>query len=120
MVKKVKEKTKQKVEHLKINSKAKDFLYSLKRRGETYTDLVIRICTHYIEKHPIFSPEFDKLPVEFQRKVKTIIKERGIPKTKVMEKYEEVFNLDFITTAPTEEIRHLWTTNFLDSFFKKE
>lgn len=47
MVNMLNNKIKEKVEHLKINPKAKDLLFSLKRRGETYTDLIIRIGEFY-------------------------------------------------------------------------
>ena len=38
-----------KIEQLKINSEAKDLLYYNRKRGETYSDIIIRVFTEWIE-----------------------------------------------------------------------
>ena len=38
-----------KIEQLKITSEAKDLLYYNRKRGETYSDIIIRVFTEWIE-----------------------------------------------------------------------
>lgn len=63
------------------------------------------------------SLKFDELPRVAQERINEIIKEYGITQEEVMEKYKEVYNLDFIAASPTEAFRHVWASQKLHSDF---
>ncbi len=64
------------------------------------------------------SVNFDDLTKFAQKIVETIVKKQSSPQKEVMVKYNEIYNMDFIASAPSDELRHkLASTKLhLDSF----
>jgi len=63
------------------------------------------------------SIDLQEIPKVAQQRIETIMNKLGMTEEEVMEKYETVFNLDFIVAAPTPEFRHIWASAKLHADF---
>lgn len=57
--------------------------------------------------------EFDELPFPVRKEIAELLEHCNVSKAEIMKKFNEIWETNFIASAPTEVLRYIWTIGIL-------